>query len=39
MVSFDPAGNAAVLYRKFAKMEETGRRLSVSPIPQEYRYF
>jgi len=26
MVAFDPAGNAAVLYRKFAKMEETGGR-------------
>jgi hypothetical protein len=39
MVAFDPAGNAAVLYRKFAKMEETGTRLRVSRIPQEYRYF
>jgi len=39
MVAFDPAGNVAVLYRKFAKMEETGRRPVRFPNTQEYRYF
>jgi len=39
MVAFDPAGNVAVLYRKFAKMEETGRRLRVSRIPKNIVIF